>query len=171
MDHDGEDMPLGMQVRTTCMRVATWLDKAYRGSPCRRVDYVHNRMRWVVRKREWEDLETVPRHIETWARVTSDPNTAAANAITNRDNMDKWVPEIHAIFTQSLPDLQLLLETWVHREGSEHVYARKTVARDAWVQATIDAGLSRFEVSTEKERKNSICPSIETMSAHREEPT
>ncbi|KAI1014236.1 hypothetical protein LB504_008955 [Fusarium proliferatum] len=154
MDHDGEDMALGMRVRLTWMKVATWLENAYSGSSGRLADYLHNRMWWVVRTGEWEDLKTVPRLIDTWERITSDPDTAIANARMNRDNMDKWVPEIHAILTQPRVDVPLLLKNWVDREGSQHVYARKTLARDTWAGVSMDDGLSWFEAITAAECQN-----------------
>ncbi|SCO15932.1 uncharacterized protein FFB20_14877 [Fusarium fujikuroi] len=154
MDHDGDDMSLGMRVRSTWMKVATWLGNAYSGSPGRLADYLHNRMWWVVRKGEWEDLKAVPHLIDTWERITSDPDTAIANARMNRDNMDKWVPEIHAILTQPRVEVPLLLKTWVDREGSQHVYARKTLARDTWAQVSMDDGLSWFEGITAAECEN-----------------
>lgn len=59
----------------------------------------------------------------------------------DRGNMFKWVPEIHAILTQPRADVPLL-KNWVHREGRDHVHSCKTLARDTWVQMSIDAGLS-----------------------------
>jgi hypothetical protein len=154
MEHDGEDMALGVRVRSTWLRVATWLEDAYRGSPVRLADYLHFRFWWVVRKGEWEAFDTVPRLIDAWEGITSDPDKAIADAKLSRENMDKWIPEIHAILAQPSVEVPGLIENWVQREGSEHLFFRTTIARNTWALFSIDDGLSWFDAFSAKNLNN-----------------
>ncbi|KAF5643761.1 uncharacterized protein FTJAE_3060 [Fusarium tjaetaba] len=91
-------------------------------------------------------VSPVPSMEKTWRYK------AVADARLNRENMDKSVPEIHAILTQPRLEVPLLIEDWVRREGSDSntLFARTTLARNTWALFSIDDGLSWFDAFSAK---------------------
>ncbi|KAF5533605.1 hypothetical protein FNAPI_12622 [Fusarium napiforme] len=138
-EHDGESITFG-----------------FIGSPVRLVDYLHFCFWWVVRKGDWGVFDTVTRLIEAWEGITSDSDKAVADAKLNRENMDNWVPETHAILTQPRPEVPLLIENWVRREGSDSntLFALTTLARNTWALFSIDDGRSWFDAFSAKNRND-----------------
>ncbi|RKL48138.1 hypothetical protein BFJ70_g2495 [Fusarium oxysporum] len=153
-DHGEGDIPLGLRVRSNWLRVAAWIADAYRGSPVRLVDYLCDYQRWVVCKGESEPFHVIPHLQGVWTGITDNPEQAATAARMNRENMDKWLPEVHAILTQPRENVDLLLENWVRREGDDHTKGRTIVARDAWARVAMVAAYSWFDALMAKSSEN-----------------
>ncbi|WKT48475.1 hypothetical protein QSH57_013405 [Fusarium oxysporum f. sp. vasinfectum] len=124
------------------------------GSPVRLVDYLWDYQRWVVCHGESEPFYVIPHLQGVWQDIIDNPEEAAAAARMNRENMDKWLPEVHAILTQSRDNVESLLENWVRREGNDHTKGRTIVARDAWARVALSAAYSWFYTMMSKDSNN-----------------
>ncbi|EGU82543.1 hypothetical protein FOPG_10033 [Fusarium oxysporum f. sp. conglutinans race 2 54008] len=153
-NHAEGDIPFGLRVRSNWLRVAAWIADAYRGSPVRLVDYLWDYQRWVVCHGESEPFHVIPHLQGVWQDIIDNPEEAAAAARMNRENMDKWLPEVHAILTQSRDNVESLLENWVRREGNDHTKGRTIVARDAWARVALSAAYSWFYTMMSKDSNN-----------------
>ncbi|KAM5378174.1 hypothetical protein ACJA88_005908 [Fusarium oxysporum] len=153
-NHAEGDIPFGLRVRSNWLRVAAWIVDAYRGSPVRLVDYLWDYQRWVVCHGESEPFHVYQHLHGVWQDITDNPDEAAAAARMNRENMDKWLPEVHAILTQPRDNVELLLENWVRREGKDHTKGRTIIARDAWARVALNAAYSWFDALMAKSSEN-----------------
>ncbi|KLO87964.1 Uncharacterized protein LW93_5130 [Fusarium fujikuroi] len=125
---DYEDKQLWLRVRATWLKVAEWLANAYYGRPHRLTDF--------LRYRQEQELMGVPQLqidqvlallMNRWGKISQDPD-ADVDALSWREELDVWTPQLHAIFSQSWGHASKIAQTWVLREGVKPAYRRLEVA-------------------------------------------
>ncbi|RBA18427.1 hypothetical protein FPRO05_10722 [Fusarium proliferatum] len=134
-----EDIRFWIQVRSNWWRVAWWLAGAYRGSNIRLVEHLRE-VRDLACEGQLIDVPaSMTRLFEAWGDIMNDPVLARNKASWNRNNMEMWVPQIHAILSQPRDIVGSLLDEWVFRD-MPNANIRAQGVRDAWSRvAPVDA--------------------------------
>ncbi|KLP18834.1 hypothetical protein CEK26_010623 [Fusarium fujikuroi] len=137
--HSHEDIRFWIQVRNNWWRVAWWLSSAYWGSSIRLVEHLRE-VRDLACEGQLIDVPaSMTRLFEAWGDIMSDPLLARNKASWNRNNMEMWVPQIHAILAQPRNTVGSLLDEWVFRD-MPNANIRAQGVRDAWSRvAPVDA--------------------------------
>ncbi|QGI83896.1 hypothetical protein CEK25_010625 [Fusarium fujikuroi] len=126
--YDYEDKQLWLRVRATWLKVAEWLANAYDGRPHRLTEF--------LRYRQEQELMGIPQPsidqvlsllMNSWDSISQEP-VAAVDALSWREELDVWTPQLHAIFSQSWGYASKMAQTWVLREGVKPAYRRLEVA-------------------------------------------
>ncbi|TVY62974.1 hypothetical protein Focb16_v014391 [Fusarium oxysporum f. sp. cubense] len=115
---DYEDKQLWLRTRATWLKVAEWVFGVYFGRPHRLTDFLRYRQ-------EQELMEVPPLSLDEvmsllmrrWDLMSHNPAEAALDAQSQREELDVWVPQLHAILSQPWGYASKIAETWVIREG------------------------------------------------------
>ncbi|KAJ4011528.1 hypothetical protein NW752_008534 [Fusarium irregulare] len=133
------EISLRRRVRTLCAYLCEWLTAAYNGSCFRLVDFLRRKLRHSLDY----GLHGLERPLsfgevkDAWSAIEADPQAAQAIAEYERKNFDLWMPQVHAILSQSHRWVAFLLHDWVMRDGMPYD-SRISVAYDIWSMVSLD---------------------------------
>lgn len=145
------EISLRRRVRTLCAYLAEWLTAAYNGSCFRLVEFLRRKLRHSLDY----GLHGLERPLsfgevkDAWSAIEADPQAAQAIAEYERKNFDLWMPQVHAILSQSFSWVDFLLHDWVMRHGMPYD-SRISVAYDIWSMVSLkDANLWKASIEAD----------------------
>jgi hypothetical protein len=129
---DCQDKQQWLRVRATWTKVAEWVAGVYIGRPHRLTDFLRYRQEQEMMGVSFMALDDiVPLLVRTWDKISEDPEAAALAAQTSREDLDGWIPQIHAILSQEYEYASKIAQAWVFR-GESSVVHRLQAVEYAW---------------------------------------
>ncbi|CAG7565825.1 unnamed protein product [Fusarium equiseti] len=113
LGHNAKSGPLRKAVREVWFQVVAWATEVYLARPLRLPDYLKcqetlfERSYVVLNKTTMDDL------FHVWNNVPNSGDDLFAFSEARKDNLIRWVPEIHAILKVPEEQVELVLQDWV----------------------------------------------------------
>ncbi|KAF5644477.1 hypothetical protein F52700_2476 [Fusarium sp. NRRL 52700] len=129
---EGHDKNQWLRVRNTWIKVAEWVAGVYEGYTHRLTDFLRYRQQQEIMGVSFLSLdEIVAALVKGWNNISDDEKKAAFEAQSNREELDVWIPQIHAILSQEYEYASKIAKVWVFREGT-NVLGRLRAMEHAW---------------------------------------
>ncbi|KAF4944725.1 hypothetical protein FGADI_12500 [Fusarium gaditjirri] len=126
--HDLSDKHLWLRVRTVWTKVAEWVAGVYKGRPHRLTDFLRYRQAQELMGVPFLSLDViVPILVSAWDNISEDPEDAALEARRQREDLDLWIPQIHAILSQKWEYASKIALAWVFRDEKKARYRLQAI--------------------------------------------
>ncbi|KAF5613065.1 uncharacterized protein FTJAE_13968, partial [Fusarium tjaetaba] len=117
---DSKDKNQWLRVLNTWMKVAEWVAGVYEGHTHRLADFLRYRQQQEMMGVSFMPLDqVVPLLVRLWNKILFDEEGTAGEAKFNREQLDLWIPQIHAILSQEYEYATKIARVWVFRDGTK----------------------------------------------------
>ncbi|KAF5585748.1 uncharacterized protein FSUBG_12337 [Fusarium subglutinans] len=125
---DSQDKNQWLRVRNTWMKVGEWVAGVYKGHPHRLTDFLRYRQQQEIMGVSFMSLDdVVSLLVRLWDKISEDEEKAALEAQITREDLDLWIPQIHAILGQEYEYASQIAKAWVFRDGSNEIQRLRAI--------------------------------------------
>ncbi|EKJ67426.1 hypothetical protein FPSE_12393 [Fusarium pseudograminearum CS3096] len=146
MNHNMNDKNMLKAVRTVWCHIVEWTAHAWYGRPRRLADFLATQVTLALAMDASPSASILKWARESWVEFVDMQDFPRAKEA--KDELIRWVPEIHAILRQPKNHVEPLLNEWVEREGD--LDDRLFVVMDTW---SVLAPIHAFKWNLEFEKR------------------
>ncbi|RBR15224.1 uncharacterized protein FIESC28_07404 [Fusarium coffeatum] len=136
LGHSATSGPLRKAVCEVWFQVVSWATEAYLGRPHPLLHYLKCHETLFEKKDIVLSSKTMDSLFEVWNTVSNPDYDFFAISMTRKDNLIRWVPEIHAILKVRGDKVELALQDWVveGQQDEKSVRERTDAVMDTWAR-------------------------------------